>query len=286
MREEQQPLQTPAKLARRGVTHRGDVATSERRRTLPCISMRLTKSHVHRTRGICMKLKESIGRRAFLLKAAMPVAGAAVVGVTRPDKASAAESVREYKPSYFNAEEWAFVNAAVDRLIPSDESGYGGVGAGVPEFIDRQMEMPYGHGAYSYMLGPFLSDLDPTLGYQLPYTPRELYRRGILSANKACRAMHGAPFDKLSNAQQVDFLGLMEAGRIEGSAPPAAALFSQLLENTREGFFADPMYGGNRGMAGWKLIGFPGARADFTDWIDQAGHPYPYGPVSINGERA
>jgi gluconate 2-dehydrogenase gamma chain len=233
-----------------------------------------------------MKSKESIGRRAFLLRATVPVAGVAVQGVMRPDTASAAEPRRDYKPSYFSAEEWAFVNAAVDRLIPADESGPGGVGAGVPEFIDRQLEMPYGHGAYAYMQGPFLPGLDPTLGYQLPHTPRDLYRRGIAMANRACNAKLGASFEKLSSAQQDAFLGLLEAGKIEGDDPPAAAFFAQLLENTREGFFADPMYGGNRSMGAWKLIGFPGARADFTDWIDRPGQPYPYGPVSIHGERA
>ena len=31
-----------------------------------------------------------------------------------------------------------------------------------------------------------------------------------------------------------------------------------LLQNTVEGFLADPMYGGNRDFVGWKLIGFPG----------------------------
>ena len=64
---------------------------------------------------------------------------------------------------------------------------------------------------------------------------------------------------------------------------PPRSFFAQLLTNTREGYFADPQYGGNRGMAAWKWIGFPGARADFTDWIDQAGKVYPYGPVSIAG---
>ncbi|MCK9687118.1 gluconate 2-dehydrogenase subunit 3 family protein [Scleromatobacter humisilvae] len=233
-----------------------------------------------------MKSKVSIGRRMFLLRAAAPVAGVAVPGVLRPDAASAAEPRRDYTPSYFNAAEWAFVSAAVDRLIPADQSGPGGVATGVPEFIDRQMEMPYGHGAYAYMAGPFQTGLDPTLGYQLPHTPRDLYRKGIAASNEASRKMHGAPFDKLASARQDEFLGLLEGGRIAGDDPPLAAFFAQLLENTREGFFADPMYGGNRGMAGWKLIGFPGARADFTDWIDQAGQRYPFGPVSINGERA
>jgi gluconate 2-dehydrogenase gamma chain len=233
-----------------------------------------------------MKSKELISRRTFLLRTAAPAAGATVLAVTGHGAASAAESRRVYKPSYFNAEEWAFVSAAVDRLIPADETGPGGADAGIPEFVDRQLEMPYGHGAYAYMVGPFQTNLPSTLGYQLPYAPRDLYRRGIAAANKACRAMHGVAFEKLSSAEQDAFLSLLEGGRIEGNDPPLAAFFVQLLENTREGFFADPIYGGNRGMDGWKLIGFPGARADFTDWIDQAGHPYPYGPVAIDGERA
>jgi gluconate 2-dehydrogenase gamma chain len=233
-----------------------------------------------------MKSKGLISRRTFLLRAAVPVAGATVLGVTRHGVASVAEPRRAYKASYFNAQEWAFVSAAVDRLIPADEMGPGGADSGIAEFIDRQLEMPYGYGACAYMMGPFQSGLPPTLGYQLPYTPRDLYRRGIAGANKACRAMHGVAFEKLSTAQQDAYLTLLEGGRIEGDDPPLAAFFTQLLENTREGYFADPMYGGNHGMSAWKLIGFPGARADFTDWIDQTGRPYPYGPVSIDGERA
>lgn len=183
-----------------------------------------------------MKSKESIGRRTFLLRGAVPVAGMTVLGMTRPEVASAAESRRDYKPSYFNAEEWAFVNAAVDRLIPADESGPGGAGAGVPEFIDRQLEMPYGHGAYTYMLGPFMSDLDPTLGYQLPYTPRDLCRGGIASANKACRAKHGASFEKLSSAQQDAFLGL--ALRALGCPEACNAWVGQVLR-FGQSFFAN-----------------------------------------------
>ena len=101
-----------------------------------------------------MKSMELISRRAFLLRAAAPIAGATVLGVTGHGVTSAAEPRRAYKPSYFNAEEWAFVSAAVDRLIPADASGPGGAEAGIPEFINRQLEMAYGHGAYAYMQGP------------------------------------------------------------------------------------------------------------------------------------
>lgn len=62
--------------------------------------------------------------------------------------------------------------------------------------------------------------------------------------------------------------------------------FALLLQNTKEGYFADPRYGGNFGMAGWIHIGFPGARASFLEWVERDNVPYRLGPVSIAGERA
>jgi gluconate 2-dehydrogenase gamma chain len=153
----------------------------------------------------------------------------------------------------------------------------------VPEFIDRQMELPYGHGAYFYMKGPFLENSPPTLGYQLRYTPREIYRLGIAAANSAAQKSQGKVFPQLSAVDQDSFLAAMEKGEVSFATVPAAVFFAQVLTNTKEGYFSDPLYGGNRGMAAWKWIGFPGARADFTDWIDQAGRRYPYGAVSISG---
>ncbi len=34
------------------------------------------------------------------------------------------------------------------------------------------------------------------------------------------------------------------------------------------------------------MLGFPGARGDFMDWVDRYGAHYPLGSVSITGERA
>jgi gluconate 2-dehydrogenase gamma chain len=148
------------------------------------------------------------------------------------------------------------------------------------------MELPYGHGAYAYTQGPFQLDAPASLGYQLPHTPRELYRLGIAAADEASRQSSGRRFTDLETAQQDIFLTALETGTVQLRGIPAKAFFAQLWSNVREGFFSDPLYGGNRGMAGWKLIGFPGARADFTDWMDQQGKKYPYGPVSISGRRA
>jgi gluconate 2-dehydrogenase gamma chain len=233
-----------------------------------------------------MKTPSTINRRDLLLGAS-PTAALMIVGAATTDGAVAntATIAPDYAPTFFNAIEWSFINAAVGRLIPSDGPGPGGLEAGVPEFIDRQMELPYGHGSYFYLQGPFQPDAPATLGYQLRYTPRELYRSGIAAANEACRASVGKTFAGLTADEQDRFLTSLENNQVKFSGPQAGTFFGQLLENVREGYFADPFYGGNRGMAAWKWIGFPGARADFTDWIDQAGQKYPYGPVAISGAR-
>ncbi|MBB4865863.1 gluconate 2-dehydrogenase gamma chain [Pseudomonas nitritireducens] len=189
-------------------------------------------------------------------------------------------------PVYFNAEEWLFLLAACDRLIPSDALGPGAVAEGVPHFIDRQMDNHYGHGGLWYMRGPFL-DGPPELGPQSPLTPRELYRVGIAAVNAHCRReFAGQRFDELDDARQEQVLEALEKDRLVLEGCPARLFFQQLLGNTREGWLSDPLHGGNRSMASWKLIGFPGARADYADWADRPGIAYPQGPVDIAGRRS
>jgi gluconate 2-dehydrogenase gamma chain len=225
-----------------------------------------------------------LDRRRFLLGAA-PAVTIAALGVGACSEGNERADRTTYSPTYFSSAEWAFVIAAVSRLIPDEGAGPGGLQAGVPEFIDRQMELPYGHGAYFYMKGPFLPDSPATLGYQLRYSPREIYRLGIAAANLATQESQGKPFAQLAADDQDSFFEKMEKGHVQFPSVPAPVFFGQLLGNSKEGYFADPLYGGNRDMVAWKWIGFPGARADFTDWIDQAGRAYPYGPVSISGAR-
>jgi gluconate 2-dehydrogenase gamma chain len=225
-----------------------------------------------------------LNRRELILALA-PAAVLPAASVTSAVAAASQTGNADFTPAFFSSDEWRFLNAAVARLIPADGNGPGGVETGVPEFIDRQMEAPYGHGAYFYMQGPFHPDAAPTLGYQLQYAPREIYRVGIADANKSSLVASGKSFADLAPDQQDGLLKQMEKGEVSFERIPAAIFFAQLLENTREGYLADPLYGGNRGMAAWKWIGFPGARADFTDWINRPGSPYPLGPVAIQGTR-
>lgn len=228
----------------------------------------------------------SSSRRSFIQALAIaPAAGTLTLsGLSSCSTDTNAKAV--YQPRYFSPAEWEFVQAAVDRLIPSNEDGPGALELGVAEFIDRELESDYGHGGLWYMQGPFVPDTDATLGYQLRFNPRELYRNGIAAVDGWCNRQHGKPFAQLDAAGRDAVLKQLESGEAKLDGVPAKGFFAQLLQNTKEGYFADPLYGGNKHMGSWKMIGFPGARADYIDWSEQAGKPYPLGPVSIKGERA
>ena len=244
--------------------------------------------------------KTNNSRRDFLVKsiALIPtvVIGSGSVGaVAAASTAQAAErataggsasaTTGAWKPQFFNEREWAFINAAVARLIPADELGPGAREAGVPEFIDRQMNTPYATGSIWYMQGPFNPDVPKEMGYQLPLVPKQIYNLGIADADEWCQGQYHQPFAGLTPEQQDAALSQFEAGSAAFKQLPSSLFFSYLLQNTREGFFSDPIHGGNKGMVGWTLINFPGARADFMDWVER-GERYPLPPVSINGERA
>jgi len=223
-------------------------------------------------------------RRSFVFQTLSFVPAAAIGSELLAPIKAAAQDVASYRPAFFNDADWRFLIAFVDRLIPHDDVGPGAVEAGVPVFIDLQMATNYGHGGLWYMQAPFVQAA-PELGYQLNLTPRQLYAAGIPAADQAIRAAHGKSFTDLDDATKDQILADMEAGKFDiGDTPPAKTLFGFLLQNTHEGYFADPAYGGNINMAAWDMIGFPGARGDYLEWVDQYGKPYPYKPTSIEAE--
>ena len=218
------------------------------------------------------------------------LAGAQVATPGSPDLGSGAPQEGHvthpgYRPAFFDAAEWAFVCAAVDRLIPRDEHGPGALELGVAEYIDRQMQTPWAEGARWYMQGPFIKAA-PEFGYQSKLVPREQYRINLRAADAWCRKIYGHVFADLPVADRDAALKAMEDGKAGEDAPALKTFFTSfLLKNTLEGYWGDPMYGGNKNMAAWKMIGYPGVRADYQDWVTRAG-PYPYGPVSLHGREA
>ena len=232
------------------------------------------------------KTASPLRRRLFKSLSLIPlsaVAGCAKEADKPADRSEVASS--EYKPTFFGAAEWAFIHAACDRLIPGDDIGPGAVDAGVPEFIDRHMQTPYAAGDIWYMQGPFV-EAAPEFGYQGRLPVRDILRVGIKALDAHCqRTLGGKTFSEIGHAQQEALLKAAEAGKLELENISAKEFFNQLLAETRMGYFCDPIHGGNKNMAAWRMIGYPGARADYTDWVEVRDRPYPLPPVDLAGKR-
>jgi gluconate 2-dehydrogenase gamma chain len=158
--------------------------------------------------------------------------------------------------------EAAFLKAAADTIIPADELSPSGSECGVVDFIDCELAGPYGEGARLYRDGPVVKG-KPEQGYQLDLTPREFFRHGIAAADTWTRTRFGAAFAALDEAQRQAAFAEIDSGAAQFENFEAREFFDALLQITMEGFFADPYYGGNRDMAGWKMIGYPGLPADY-----------------------
>lgn len=209
----------------------------------------------------------------------------AQVPADKPAAAGVAMPAGDYKPSFFTPQEWAFVVAACDRLIPADHVGPGAVELGVPEFLDRHLQTPYANGAIWYMQGPFI-EAPAEFGYQGRLNLRELIRIGIKAMDASCQKQFaGKVFAELSHGDQEALLKAAEGGKLELDGISSKTFFSNLLNEVRNGYFADPSYGGNKNMGAWKMIGYPGMRADYMDWITVRDKPYPLPPVDLSGKR-
>jgi gluconate 2-dehydrogenase gamma chain len=225
-------------------------------------------------------------RQLFKGLALAPMVAAGIAACARSsDKPAAPPPAADYQPTFFNAAEWSLLLAACDRLIPADDVGPGALQAGVPEFIDRHMQTPYASGDIWYMQGPFV-EAAPQFGYQGRLPVRDILRVGMKAIDASCqKAFGGKNFSQLDTADQEKTLKAAEAGKLGLDNISDKEFFNQLLAETRMGYFCDPKHGGNKKMAAWKMIGYPGMRADYTDWVEVRDHPYPLPPVDLSGKR-
>jgi len=231
---------------------------------------------------------QGVGRREFLKGAA--VAGAASVAsapAILPEPASAQQAAAAAPTaagySFLNLEEAAFVETLVDHMVPADELSPKGTDIGINTYIDRALSSAWGKGDRLYMQGPWKVGV-PSQGYQLPLTPAQLYSAGIEATNEHCRKAYGGrTFDRLTEAQREEVLQGLSVGRIEfASGLPSRVFWGTVYQSVMEGMFSDPIYGGNRNKAGWKLIGFPGAIAVHRENVERfRDKEFPNNPLGI-----
>ena len=196
--------------------------------------------------------KHDEARRTFLVRAAVGAGAIAGAGLVPATPARSQEQRKETDASahplssgdghgaFFNRNHAATIAAFTERLMPGAPGSPGASDAGVLNYIDLALA-----GAYA--------DL------------QDFYRRGLAQLDLHCRKTYNEPFVRLDAARQDEVIMALEAGKATGFTwPSAQAFFNTVRTHTMEGMFADPIYGGNKDFAGWRLVGFPGAQAIFT----------------------
>ncbi|MFL6656927.1 MAG: gluconate 2-dehydrogenase subunit 3 family protein [Massilia sp.] len=222
-------------------------------------------------------------RRSFFKTAGGAAAGLVTLtqaGCHESDQHSGAAARQAASYLFFRPDEAAAVDAMTERLIPADANGPGARQAGVTRYIDRQLAGAWGAGERLYRAGPWQQG-QASQGYQLPFTPAELFRNGLRGMAALVQQQHKTSFAHLSAEQQDAFLERLQHSVQDLEGVPGHVFFESLLAMSIEGFFSDPVYGGNQDMAAWKMIGFPGAYASFYDLVDQHGIAYTREPLSM-----
>ena len=199
--------------------------------------------------------KHDDARRAFLIGAAAGAGAAAGVAfdafAQAPEQHKATDAPATDAQAtahvhtgghgaFLNDEDSATIAAFVERIMPGAPGKPGASDAGVLNYIDLALS-----GAYA--------DL------------QDFYRRGLTALDAYCRKTHNAPFARLDAEKQNEVIAALEQGKAtDFTWPTQQAFFNTLRTHTMEGMFADPIYGGNKDFAGWRLVGFPGAQPVFS----------------------
>jgi gluconate 2-dehydrogenase gamma chain len=212
--------------------------------------------------------KHDASRRAFLVRAAVGAGAAAGAGLV-PDAIAQNHEQMEggaatpgaQHPSgsehgaFFNHADAATIAAFTERIMPSAPGKPGARDADVLNYIDLALS-----GAYAEM--------------------QDFYRRGLASLDAYCRTTYKESFVHLAPERQDEVITSLEADKATGfTYPTAREFFSILRTHTMEGMFADPLYGGNKDFAGWRLVGFPGAQAIFTPTDLQSKQEFTRAPI-------
>jgi gluconate 2-dehydrogenase gamma chain len=232
------------------------------------------------SRRIFLKVSGAAAVTPAAVAAPLPAKAPAAPGAAQPQ--GQAQGARPYL--FLTATEVAFMEPAVDRLIPPDALGPSAREAGVPHYIDLQLAGAWGAGERLYRSGPWQKG-SPSQGYQLPYTPAELFRNALRGVAAELQR-DGKNFAQLDGPAQDAYLTHLQNGTHDLEGVPAKAFFESLLSMTIEGYFCDPVYGGNQGMAAWAMVGFPGAYGNYYELVDRHGVAFNVPPRSLAQDGA
>lgn len=177
---------------------------------------------------------------------------------------------------FFDDHQWATIEDATARIIPTDNDP-GAREANVVRFIDRYLfgiDYIYANADGNGFLK--IDGKDADVWKERIQAMRNKYIEGIKEIDGISLEKFGAKFIALNENQQDEVLITLspeskqqDGGLDTGGAPPSNQpvsdegldFFHTLVLHTRQGFYSDPAYGGNKDHVGWKVIGFPGPKS-------------------------
>jgi gluconate 2-dehydrogenase gamma chain len=226
-----------------------------------------------------------ISRRRLLQIGAVAGVGTVAGGLAGSQDAAARSEVASVPAlRFFTGWEFDYVTAMAETIWPSDDLGPGAKAGGVGYYLDGQLAGSWGQGHRFYLNGPFYTPADTGHGWQIPMTPSQVYRAFLPAYDVYCRSVYGNPYTILAPATQTQALTDLQTNKasipLAGStAFGASDFFAMFRQNVLEGMLADPVYGGNMNMVGWKWIGFPGDPMRYGDPYAEyifTAKPYPH----------
>ena len=218
-------------------------------------------------------------RREFLKKSGYVTGGliggsvlGGVIGseIWNPDEDVAPEVAQQFDQAlqYFKSNaDFDILSQATERIFPADENHPGAIDLGVPYYIDHQLAGQWGINAKEYRLGPFYKG-DPTQGYQTQLKHHEIFDVGIEALDTYSQSNFNNNFTKLEAEQQNEVLNAFDANKVDMTVISSSLFFELLRKLTIEGVYADPLYGGNKDMQGWRMKEYPGVQLTYTDLIE------------------
>jgi gluconate 2-dehydrogenase gamma chain len=173
-------------------------------------------------------------------------------------------------------QEAACVEALVNVMCPADALTKGGVDCGLHLYIDRQLAGAWGRGDQLYRQGPWHPG-KPQHGYQSPLTPEQHFKAGIAVLRRVAQQRSGKAIEQMEPAALDALLQDVAAGRLDDERFALGAWFNDVFYPLfAQACFADPMYGGNRGKAFWRTVGYPGLPAFHgRNVVQYRGRPFP-----------
>ena len=221
------------------------------------------------------------GRRKFMKNSGLViggVAGGSLLGglfankfqsepATAPKDDTPKKTAAQARMFFTRYSDFVVLERAVEQIYPEDHNGPGAIELGVPYFIDRQLAGPWGSNATDYRQAPFDGTEAEAVNSRL--TRGDLFLSALRKMNTLSNEQFDKTFDKIEDEQQIAILTDFEQDKVKMDGVSSASFFQLLRITVIEGAYADPLYGGNLNMAGWKMKEFPGPVPSYANMIEE-----------------